>query len=177
MSTNTSETTSTPTVKPNVAIGYLTIFGTLAAALAAGAAALAAILHGDHSEETIGALFTAGGIIYGVVRARGDQAAAALTAGVKIDPEPTDFVYHTPSVGSNIVSGLAAVGVANGGIATPAMVQRTAPVDESHQDDLERSQGDVTHVGTPPAFGGDALDVVPGGPLADPVEDDEDPVR
>ena len=62
--------------KHNIPVGLGTKVGLLTASVGALVAALAAILHGDHSETTITGLIVAAITVYGVVRSRGEQAAA-----------------------------------------------------------------------------------------------------
>jgi len=78
---------------PQVPVGLSTKVGLIATALAALAAAVAAVIDGDHTPETIAALVTAGLTLYGVIRSRGEQAAALysrqepLGADVLRDPD------------------------------------------------------------------------------------------
>lgn len=69
--------TQTP---PTIPVGLATKLGVLTAALSAMFAAGAALAHGDHQPETIAGLIAAAVTVYGVVRGRSDQAAAALAS-------------------------------------------------------------------------------------------------
>lgn len=82
----------------SIPVGLSTQVG-LAAALTAFVLALIAFIDGDRSEETIGALITGAVLIYGVVRSRGQQAAAQITAEVQElpgDPELEDLADGEP---------------------------------------------------------------------------------
>jgi len=59
-------------------VGLATKVGLISSAIAGVAAGAAAVAGGDHSNETLGALVTAGIILYGVIRSRGEQAAVLL---------------------------------------------------------------------------------------------------
>lgn len=72
-----------------IPIGLGTKLGVLAAAISSLVGAIFAIADGDHSPETITALVVAGGLIYGVVKGRMDQATAL--AG----PPPVTVVNNT----------------------------------------------------------------------------------
>lgn len=63
----------------NVPVGLATKLGIVAAALSAIVAAVTAILNGDHSAETFGAILVAGSSVYAVVTGRSAQAAAAIS--------------------------------------------------------------------------------------------------
>jgi len=72
---------------PGVPVGLSTKVGLAATAIAGITAGVAAILNGDHTEETIASIITAGIILYGVIRSRGEQAAVLLA---KQPPTPTN---------------------------------------------------------------------------------------
>jgi hypothetical protein len=73
---------NTNIVLPKIPNGLATKVGLLATVAATGAAAVAAILDGDHSEETITLLVTAALTAYGLIRGRSEQAAAAYAAAI-----------------------------------------------------------------------------------------------
>jgi hypothetical protein len=63
---------------PLVPVGLLTKLGVAGAIISSAVAGVTAVLHGDHTPETITSILVAGALVYSVIRARGDQAAAAL---------------------------------------------------------------------------------------------------
>lgn len=71
-----SNTTDSP--DQLVSVGLLTKLGAAGAIISAGIAGVTAVLHGDHTPETVTSILVAGALVYSVIRARGDQAAAAL---------------------------------------------------------------------------------------------------
>jgi hypothetical protein len=77
MNTQGITTTTEELSAPAIPVGLATKLGLFAAALAALVAAGTAVLHGDHTLETITALIIAGVNVYGVVGGRMGQAAAA----------------------------------------------------------------------------------------------------
>jgi hypothetical protein len=89
---------------PSIPVGLLTKLGTGAAALAAIFAGVAAVLDGDHQEETITGIITAAGLLYGVIRARGDQAAAQV-AGVEAAAVHRADVVASSSTGTTFEPG------------------------------------------------------------------------
>jgi len=88
------DTPSSPPAGPVIPRGLATNVGLIAGALAAIAAGVAAIIEGDHTPETLGALLTAGALLYGVIRGWMDQAAAALAR----PPASTPIVLPAPAV-------------------------------------------------------------------------------
>lgn len=63
---------------PQIPVGLATKAGLIASSLAAIFALVAAILEGDHSTETIGALIAAAAPLYAVIKGRMDQATATI---------------------------------------------------------------------------------------------------
>lgn len=74
---------------PAVPVGLSTKVGLASSAVLGVVAALAAILDGDHSAETIAALVTAAFVLYGVIRSRGDQAAALYANNAPVEADDT----------------------------------------------------------------------------------------
>lgn len=72
----------TPVVLPKIPVGFATKFGVFATVAAAAVAAVTAILNGDHSDETIGALVTAGATAFALIKGRSEQAASAYAAAI-----------------------------------------------------------------------------------------------
>lgn len=66
----------TTTHRPEIPVGLATKAGATAGLVGLIAALVAAILDGDHTAETLGALGFAALNLYGLIRGRSDQAAA-----------------------------------------------------------------------------------------------------
>lgn len=77
----------------DIEVGYATKLGTLAGAAAAVAALVAAVVDGDHTPETLGALAAAAIAFYKVMDGRYRQAAAAVPRAIV----PADLPLPEPA--------------------------------------------------------------------------------